>query len=307
MGVISRCFFGAPDSPMVNIVGRGIKNFVDTTDREREEVRLEGDYLILYQQKDYSEDDKGHLKDKSYLYLKYTKDNKVTKILEGDLGYEIRYGVIIPEKNLIVFSFRKGRVDPSGRRVLKVYDYLNNIFTDEKEITSGWVNHHGPILYDLIISKDKQYICGDIFESTGMIWTKYKHFSKCFKLDKNVLTPTAQISYEEIKREQREMDVQTREECITKDGDELMVFRVSQESDFLPANYKSKYNGLYIHSKKENVNRRISLRNDFYIDQILWIDNGSKLIRGGYLYDTTGEKKESLLVDGNIIYIVKIE
>ncbi len=289
-------FWGAPDSSIVNIVGKNIKNFIDTTNQQREEINLEKDYLILYRQEDYS-------RDKGYLYLKDTENNKTLRIFEGHVGYEIKYGLIIPEKKIIVFSFSDERIEPFGRTLLKVYDYLNNTYTDEKEIIDGESEHERFILSELVISKDKQYIAVEMFKSLAS--RKYTYTFKCFRLKGNLLIPSTEITYKEIKKEQREDDVQIGSKYITQNGERLMVFRVSQESDFLPANYKPKYNGLYIYSKKDNINRRISLRNEFYVGPILWIDSGSKLTRGGYLYDTTGRKKESLLVEGTIIYIIE--
>lgn len=312
--LIGCLFYGPPDSPFTKIVGKDVKkNFIDTVPKQKEEVKLEGEYLLLYSQVHGS---------KKLLFLKNSKNKKIIKIFENQ-EERPNAGLIIPEKKIIIFggiSYTPG-LDLYSVTTLRLYDYLNNTFVDEEILIP---NDKDWILTRLLVSSDKKYICAEIMETKWgqkmpppVLFLKpkrpacipeYHYFYKFFEIKDNKLISIDKIAIEEITKGQINCSTQVGYICKTKDGNELNAFIIKPYSDFLPANYKPKYNGVYIHDKKENVNRRISLRTDFFTEPNVWLENGRKLIKGKYLFDTSGIKKESLLIEeGTILYVIKLK
>lgn len=301
--------FSGLQNVMQSSIGKDMPNFIDVTGRHREPVRLRGDYLLLYQKKDYSDG-----VDRSYLRFKSTKTRKTFNILKGHLGYDIGHGMIIPEKHLIVFSFSNLREEPYGKTTIRAYDYVNKSFTDETVVISRLKEKRRSQLEekklpttrlsDLVVSKDKDFLGADvvIYNEQGK---PIGHISKCFKLVDNKLVRTNERNYKEIKENQDETGVYIGYE-FKKGRRWLQAFILDADNDFLAAKYKSQYDGLIIRDKRRGTNLKISKNKNLCDSPMLWLADGSKLINGPYLYDVTGEMKESKLVDGNIISLVKL-
>lgn len=300
--VLTSCY-GSPDSWLVNLVGRDMKNYTDLTKNQSDENISKDNYLILY----FKE-----ASDTMKLILLDTSTGIERLILQGHLGFEFRYGLIIPEKKLVIYSFVNHRSNDNSTFV-RSFNYEKNEGRDEKVLISESDSNtqkasslNCEYITNVFATKDK-CICFK-FEKYEAPRNRTS-FVKCFKVtDKGILTAVA----DERKLYKYELDneVQSGEQYASSQDNLINIFIISPTSDYLPANYKKKYNGLYLHNQKLNKVYRISRRNIKLIDIIdilpIWLDGGRKVIWGSYIYDCTGKQKEKKLVDGKIISLIKI-
>jgi hypothetical protein len=85
-------------------------------------------------------------------------------------------------------------------------------------------------------------------------------------------------------------------------GDSIKkLFFIHPYSDYLPANYKHKYNGTYINNGSYNI--RISRVYDYFTRDVFWLEDGQYVIFGSYIYATSGKIKETKIVDGRILAV----
>ena len=78
------------------------------------------------------------------------------------------------------------------------------------------------------------------------------------------------------------------------------LFSIYPYSDYLPANYKHKYNGTYINDGVNNI--RIS-KMKTYSGNPIWLEDGKYVIYGSYIFDTSGKMKEIKISDGNVFAV----
>ena len=81
----------------------------------------------------------------------------------------------------------------------------------------------------------------------------------------------------------------------------LRLFSIAPFSNYLPANFKHRYNGIYINDGTNNT--RISRKITHLGANIIWLRDGKYVVSGSYIYDTSGRLKETKLIDGEILAI----
>lgn len=86
---------------------------------------------------------------------------------------------------------------------------------------------------------------------------------------------------------------------------------IEPQTDLLAAinDYKPKYNGQYIQDIASGLNMRISKREPGFHEPFcepIWLENGTKLIYGGVLYDATGLRREVGLFGGCALGAVQV-
>lgn len=315
--ILSSCLmYGRPNSRRTQLLGRHMKNFVDATNRERGEVRLNSDHLILYTAN-------------SSLYLMNTKNGIATTITEIAPKQVIRWGVIIPDRNLAVYAIQdrnlyleleNGFAYPVS---LTVYDYekrhllfRGRLFETYQVVSKGpsfevfLTDHRSFHLSELHYPGRGQRVYAEIDDTVTEVKNNRlvgRTYFRAFHIGDDSIAFVGEYSDAEAGEWMRQSDIQTGWKYLEEDGNDLRVFTVEPFSDYLPANYKLEYNGLYIRSKESGTNLRISKGgasiSDFTLKPFTWFAGGTRVVHGGMLYDTTGEKRESQIVDGVILDI----
>jgi hypothetical protein len=286
------------------LVGKELPNFIDKTGNQKDFVSIENDYLILYY-KNYSDQYKfpGDNGDRSSLILLNSSNHKREIIFDGHLGNLIEYAFFDPKEDIILFTWRNCRelkdttfiyqYDLNTKKVvaknilLVEEDYKNpHIFLGGTVFISEVFFANENLYYKVRYQNDSSYnYYDDYFEYNGKIKGTNKINEKEYK--KSLLSSGQNNLFQ-----------------FKTDSLKLKLFIIEPHSDYLPNNYKHKYNGIYINDNKNNI--RISNLNgyDFMESNPIWIENGRKIFWGSYLFDTSGNKKELEIVDGNILAVM---
>lgn len=318
--------YGTPDSSIVNVVGRNVDNFVDTTEKQEKVLTLDNDYRILYKQ---------ILPNKRSKFALLDTSTGIDEIICYDTqNISINYGFILPDNNLMVFIVTSGGFFKSSFINLLLYDYKRHINVDEKIIVEknkdcsnpeekytaktgktadltpslvmGNCKSYNKVNY-VDFSKDKKYIFIRLEErkNENLLYPEKEvpvYSRKCFQIENNTLIDCSHL---DINKYEIAKDVQTGYKFQTSSGNRKSLFNIFPYSDYLPANYKPKYNGLYIHDQRLNKNYLISKNYDIADAEPVWLDDGRMVAYDSKIYDCMGKFKEKKIVDGIIVHMLK--
>lgn len=315
---LSSCMtHGRLDLPVIQMFHGDMENFVDAANRPREKVSLDPGYLILYTAD-------------NYLYLMNTSDSLVTEITQVAPGYHIRGGIFIPDRNLVVCAIENKNVWIENTFTqpisLEVYDYKRQRFLFKRPLygtrevephelrfaEGKWPSDiplHRHEFIGLRYSGYGHELYARIHESIRGKERFKKWYYESFRIDVHAITPIENIGETGIQQRICKGDIQTGWRYYRKDRDKLTAFAVNPLdplSVLLPHNYSPEYNGLYVHSRKDDTYLRISLEDDYQVESFVWFKEGTRLLHGCTLYDTTGVKSESEVVTGTILHICPI-
>ena len=306
------CFgcYSPPNSPLVNIVGKDLNNFIDMTKHQKDTLALSGNYQLLYLRKTHEEyekpDDKG---DKAFLILEDIETNKKEILFEGHLGYDIDYAFFVPHEKSVLFTLENARksedktylykYDLLKKMVILKYVLLDKSKYKDPDIFLGGIAY----ILELHFNENGQefYLKVNHQKSSGEFGL-YDYF--IFDLGYGSKTKISSQKFEKLKNSIESNHTYGYSYLIEKRN--LRLFAIIPHSDYSPSNYKHKYNGVYVNDGKNNI--RISRINGYEImggSPPIWIEGGSKIISGGYLFDVEGVHREQKLVDGKILSVFK--
>ncbi|MCU0858674.1 MAG: hypothetical protein MUC65_09770 [Pontiellaceae bacterium] len=295
--------FGPPDSFFVTLVGKDLPDFIDMTEGQEKAVTLPCGYQVLYSKENYDGSDK------SKLILKDIDTQTEEVLLSGHLGYETDHAFFFSEKNAILFTFQNVR---SSEKLVYLYTYD----LASKKISSK------EILLDEATYKNPQYWLG------ACAYISELYFNHCdariyfsvsygkgdnddrsydfyvYDVSKQIKEKVDQEKFDELKNSIKSNLISGY--SYLRDDEKLELFSIEPYSDYLPANYKPKYNGIYVNNGSQNV--RISRINGHEIlsaPSPIWIENGTRILCSSYIFDTTGKYKEAKLVEGKILSVRK--
>jgi hypothetical protein len=291
--IITSCFtYGRPDSIFVNFVGRDLDNLKEF-DRingitisnmnlkivyiKREfiemgppETRTRGNYLVTHLTIK-------HLYNDSEEITIFTKKHGINP---GTINR-----VIIDKENQRLFFTVDENVDSIRGEYLYFYDLVNNQILNRILILN---RERGAFISNVIFDKinnkiffeiGRNYISLDIISGNIEEITQnvYKDILEYLNIIENNFTYT------------------------TTDNITMRIFTIIPFSDYLPANFKHKYNGTYINDGKNNI--RISRNTNYLTRNIFWLEDGKYVLNGSYLFDTSGRMNEVKVIDGEILAI----
>ncbi len=308
-----------PCSPLVDIYGKDIENFVDRTPDQKEPATLAGNYLFLYlveppyspkylTEPPYSPKQEGN-EPRVRLLLKNSADGRTQTIFEGRRANDIEYGVVLPERRTVVFSLRDW-LSTDKNTYLYLYDYekrklLLKIMALEydrfkdKTIRGGLIS-----LDDVILVEQATSICTQIRYEKD----EPSHFAYAYHIIDIKTGERRSIDAKTFKRLEAEGQAYNgvKYESV-RDGEKLKLFSVYQYHDIIRENPKRKYNGIYINDGKNNI--RISRLDGMELlkSHPIWVDNDRKIILGRYLLDVEGKQKTTTLIDGKMLYAAEVK
>jgi hypothetical protein len=300
INVFISCFthYGSPNSPFVDIVGRDLDNFVEYEKEGTASIDGKG-YTIVYFKKTY---DKG---DGSYLFLKKLSDKSEKLIFQGNLGHEIEFVFINKNLNHLYYTFVDIRND-FDKAYLVTYD-LNKmeiisktVIMDEKKYDKGQFLGGGGYIDRCIYDENQNRIFIKIYYNLeDSLYYDGKDFIS-YDINTGIVKEISENEYNALL-----VSLRIPEDSFSYISGNVIkkLFIISPYSDYLPANYKNKYNGIYIYDGKNNI--RISKLHDysFYSAPVNWIENSDFIIWDSYLFGTSGKLKENKIVDGTVLAI----
>jgi len=296
--------FGSPDSPFINIVGRDLNNFMEYEKTGMISI-TDKEYTIIYQKKTHDQYTRAnHPGDESYLIIKSLSNNLETTVFQGNLGHEIKYAFFDKRINHLYYTFVDIRND-FNKAYLITFDLtrmeiINKIMVMDKEKYDkgqflgggGYINRciFDEINYRFLFQINHKLETGQ-YEGRD-------HLS--LNINTGILEEISEINFMEILSR-----LQITENSFTYVYENIKkrLFFIFPYSDYLPANYKNKYNGIYINDSLNNI--RISRAYELYFSGAnpIWIENGQYLIYGSYIFDTSGRMEEVKIADGIVLAI----
>lgn len=283
---------GNPDSPLVDFYGQNLENFVEYEKAGTVSIPEEIATIIFFKKTYELYESAGDVGDKSYLILKYLSDETETVMFQGDLGANVNKLVIDKENRLLFYLLEPSRED-YGNAYLIVYD-LESMQEVSKTLILDRTKYSGYVfkmIYDEIVEKllfEINYKLDDIWYD-GM-----NHLS--YDIQGGSLMTISQEFYDE-----RIAAINPEDTFVYKDQDcEKYLFEVFPQYDTLSANYKTKYNGLYLSDGTNNIR----LTEDGGVGcAMFWLDNGKYVITDYYLYDTSGKMQRLQIADGGVLAV----
>jgi hypothetical protein len=286
---------------MVNIVGRRLPNF---TEYERTgEVSLSDLNIsaVIYFRKTHDLYTRANAPgDESYLVHRNLADGTETIIFEGNLGHDIMYAFVDEGNQRLLYTFRNIRGGESRYTYLVVYDLQTHREINRIQMLDADAYDYRNEGHFLGAVAFVSYVMLD--EGTGQIIfvVRYKEDSAYFNAeeyfsldaDTGILTAISARAYEEVYTAHFEQ------------RGERSFFAVYPYSDRLYDNYRPRYNGLYVNDGERNI--RVSTRPFSATDiayTTIWLNNGSYVINGSYVYDATGRKHEMMIVNGDVLAV----
>ena len=289
--------YGSADSLMINFVGRNLNHFVEYEKTGTVSIANK-ELTIVYYKKTYDIDE-------SYLIIKKLPEESEEIIFQGNLGHDIK-NVFIDENNeRLLYTFQDIRKD-FDRIYLIVYDLetmreTNKImmmdqtnYKNEEMFLGGGAITFGE-LFDA--SKDKIY-----FRIHFKANTVNYYGIEYFFLDINTeeIEEISESQYAEI----------SNNPSIFKNSNTYIdlnsvkrLFHIYSYSNYLPANYKPKYNGTYINDGLHNIRISKSANINDVASDVFWLYDGQYVICGSYIYDTSGKMREAKVVDGTVLAV----
>jgi hypothetical protein len=305
------CFtYGSPDSIFVNFVGKDLDNFLEY--KQSEIISIDDkDLTIIYQRKTYDQysaypnlGGANNPGDNSYLIVKKINENSEQVIFQGNLGHEIKYVFIDKINNCLYYTLNDNRKDLNIYYLIyfdliKMQEINKITVIDTKKyknptqasyLSGGFINN---AVFDHI-NKNILFTI-HFYTANGTNGNEYISLNintgKIDEISENIYKDILEYLY-------------ISENSFTyssKEG-EKKLFVIAPYSDYLPANYKHKYNGLYIYDGVNNI--RISkLKISYSSNNPIWFNDGQCVFYGSHLFDTSGRKKEAEIVDGIILAV----
>ena len=285
--------YGRPDSLFVNVVGRDLENFVEYEKTGKIPINSM-DYTVIYLKRTSVEmgpplkPTRGKYLVK-HLILRRIADGSEKTIYIEENNASIQEEAIVDKDNHRLFYIIQERDDDfNGKLSLVVYDLENMRVLDKIVILEGRYNSH---IYDIFFDETMS----NLFLR---IMTSYDQKLVSINIDLSDVTEITKEQYEEVKAD---LNIPKDDYTYTSGGITMKLFSIFPYSDYLPANYKHKYNGLYINDGLNNI--RISEEDNYLISSNFWIEDGRYVIRGSSIYDTSGRMKEAEIADGLIIAV----
>ena len=291
-----------PNSPLVHIFGQSVANF-----QEYEKI---GDVSIadieisavVYYKKTYdSYTMAGAEGDESYLVAKDLRTGSEQLVFAGNLGHDIKYVFVDVEKQRLYYTLNDAR-KAFNVFYLVVYDLIEmrelkkiiaidtSIYKDDSLFLGGW-----------------GYIAKTIYDEAS----EKISFQVSYRTDDNYYDGAAYFSLDPDTEEVLEI---TKEMYDTYDNGyinkyampvtEKRLFEINSpnQSEYLIANYKPKYNGIYVWDGHDNI-RLTKNEKQYFIWKSLWLNDGQYVINGSYLYDASGKKHELKIADGDVLAV----
>lgn len=287
------CFtYGSPDSIFVNFVGMDLENYVKY--EKKGNIYIGNmDYKIIYIKETLVEmgppekQAKG-MYQRQHLIVKKMIDGSEEIIFSEGNNMGIQEKAIVDKDNhKLFYIFKETEYKPLKYKMyLGTYDLKNN-----------------QIMEEIMILENKEYISINelFFDNINNNLLFKVNFGKEYfilNIDSSKIDKISEKQYEQIIGN---MNISENNRSYISDGITMKFFSISPFSDYLPANYKHKYNGIYINDGTNNIH--ISKVETYLLSPILWLEGGKYFIQGSYLFDTSGKMKEVKIADGNIIAI----
>ena len=302
--ILNSCFtYGRPESIFVNFVGRDLENFVEY--EKTGQISIQNmDYSIVYVRRSMVEMGPPERQSRgmyqvSSLVLGKLIDNKEEIIIhEGS----VERAVVDKENQLLFFLYRE-RIDDSYRYYLAIYNLVtmqvvNRIMIldtikynrDEWFLSGGYIsaiifdNYQNKLLFQVNFNLDTVYYEGRDYLSLNI---------NSGQID--------EILEDQYKESINSLNIPESQFSYVSNGNTMRLFSIVPFSDYLPANYKHKYNGVYINDGANNI--RISKKNIHLDSNAIWLEDGKYVVNGSYIYDTSGRMYEVKIADGEILLI----
>jgi hypothetical protein len=299
------CFtYGSPDSIFVNFVGRNLDNFVEYEKTGIVNIS-DKDYTIIYFKKTYDRYTRANNPgDESYLIYKKSSEESEIIIFQGNLGHEIEYVFIDNSINQLYYTFIDIRND-FDKAYLVTFD-LNSmqivnktVIMDKKKYDKGQFLGGGGYINRCVFDEINKIFLFQINHKLETGQSGGKDYIS-FNIKTRIVEEISENEYNETLEY---LKISTDSYSYVFEYSIKKLFIISPYSDYLPANYKHKYNGIYINDGLNNI--RISKINNYsyYSMPVNWIENGQLIIWGAYLFDTSGKLMENKLIDGVVLGI----
>jgi hypothetical protein len=114
------------------------------------------------------------------------------------------------------------------------------------------------------------------------------------------------MKYQGLDEYDNSKDIQAGNSFKFNRNDSLKLFVINPTSDYLPANFRHKYNGLYVWDSRDGINKRISKDHNWFPGTVFWLESGSVIIRENKAYNSRGYSKPVKIVNGEIIAVSRI-
>ena len=281
--LITSCFtYGSPDSIFVNFVGRDLENIVEYP--KTGVVSLENmDFMIVYRRDTLVEMEPPERRNRgnylfSYLILRnISMESEEIIIYQGNLNEQ----VIVDEHNRRLFYISLDFNYNRNSCYFNIFNY-ETMENESNILISDRSSHINRMLFD----EENGNVYFDRFDGHLML-----------NIYTNNIVEITREMYQEVYNKINISNSFT----YTSQDNVLKLFFIVPYSDYLPANYKHKYNGTYINNGPLNI--RISNSTDgFYTTTpVFWLEEGKYFIRGRYLFETSGKLEELQIADGNIL------
>jgi len=291
--IITSCFtYGRPESIFVNFVGRELNNFKEF-DRTNGITIVNLDIKIIYIKRDFIQMEPPEVRTRGdYLVTHLTikdlsNDSEEITIFSKNHGINpgtINRAIIDKENQLLYFTVDEN-IDNLRGEFLYIYDLINRQILSRVLILN---RERGAFITNVIFDKmnskilfqiGRNYISFDTNsgEMEEITQDEYKNILEYLNIPENNFTYT------------------------TTDNITMRIFTIIPYSDYLPANFKHKYNGTYINDGNNNI--RISGNTNYLTRNIFWLEDGKYVINGSYIFDTSGRMNEVKVIDGEILAI----
>jgi len=297
--------FGSPDSPLVDLVGKNLPGFVEYEKTGSVSISDIEKSSIVYLKKTYSDYEKaGEAGDDSFLVLKRIADDSEVVIFRGNLGHQINNVFVDQENQSLVYTFEDNRGD-YGKTYLVVFDLETMLETGRILMLDkdNYINDEhflgaGAYVYGVLFDETNHQI---LFQVEFRKDSIYYNATEYFILDIRTgnISEISEGNYDEASE-----NLGNNSFTYVQGDSVRELFFVYPSSDYLPANYKHKYNGVYINDGANNI--RISRSNygaGNAMNGAFWFANGQYVIIGSFLYDTSGRREGARIVDGAVLAV----
>ena len=294
--------YGRPESIFVNFVGRDIENFVEY--KKEGKISIENMNLnIIYRKNILVEMGPPERPTKG----KYQISHLVLRNLLTSEEIIIHERIVVEKLLLdinnkqILYTFKE-RQRNSNLNYLIIYDLENKNIIDKIMILDDikyknedlWLGGGGYISKMFFDERNNFIVFVFNYRTNGVKYDGYDYY--LLNLNSREVVEILENEYKEIINT---LEISENNFIYNYDGNTKHLFSIFPYSNYLPDNYKHKYNGTYINDGINNI--RISKIETSYSGYSpLWLENGQYVIYGSYIFDTSGKRKEVKIIDGNI-------
>jgi hypothetical protein len=298
--------YGRPESIFVNFVGRNLKNFIEH-DKTGEIPIQNMEYSIIYLKRTFVVMEppiavrKGtylethlvlrRLPDSSEEIFLFTKNHhlnpgSIERVIE-DKANDILFFLVLESRenvyNLLVY-------DLANLQILdKILVLDKNRYQRKESYLSG--SNISNIVFDVI---NRMILFQVNFNLDTLYYEGREYYS--LNLNNNVIE---EISEEQYIETLENLNIPESPFSYISNDNTLRFFSIVPFSDYLPANFKHKYNGIYINDGINNT--RISRNVTHLRRNVIWLNDGRYVVNDSFIYDTSGRMNEVKLVDGEIL------